>query len=198
MIVRLGNPDPETIRRKAAEVFERPEFQPDNSLIHLGKWIASFFRWLGNLGITAPFIFWTLVIACILLILLVLAYLIRSLIRSATINALGGDGAGRAERLRRSAALYHRATECAQLGDYTEAIRHLFLALVFKFDEAGRVVLRPGATNREYLNLLGPDLPERRDLGGLVDFLDEHWYGQHQGNLTQYESSLGVYQRLVS
>src|SRR5207247_225094 len=109
-----------------------------------------------------PFVYWALLIACVILFVLLLALIVRSLIRSATFNAIGRDGVSRAERLRRSAAHFAQAGECAKLGDYTEAIRHLFLALVFRFDEAGRVVLRPGATNREYLRLLDERLPERR------------------------------------
>jgi hypothetical protein len=193
-----ASPDAETIRRKAAEVFSRPEFNPDNSWLDFGKWLASFFRWLANLGVTAPFIYWSLLIACVILFLLLLAYIVRTLVRSATMTALGRDGLSRSERLRRSAEHFAQAGECARLGDYTEAIRHLFLALVFRFDEAGRVVLRPGATNREYLNMLDEQLPERRDLREFVDFLDEFWYGQRPTDRQHYERSLLSYQRLVS
>jgi Domain of unknown function (DUF4129) len=191
-------PDADTIRRKTAEVFARPEFNPDNSWLDFGKWLQNFFRWLANLGVTAPFVYWAMLIGCVLLFALLLVLTVRSLMRSATYGAVGKDGVSRAERLRRSAAHFSQAGECSKLGDYTEAIRHLFLALVFRFDEAGRVVLRPGATNREYLILLDERLPERRELSSFVDFLDEFWYAQRPTDRLQYERSLSVYQRLVS
>lgn len=196
MIV-MGSPDADAIRRKAAEVFDRPEFNPDTSWMDFGKWLAQFFGWLANLGATAPFIYWSLLIACVVAFILLLAYIVRTLVKSASISAMGLAGASRAERMRRSAAHFSQAGECAKTGDYTEAIRHLFLALVFRFDEAGRVVLRPGATNREYLHLLNDNLPERRELGSFVDFLDEFWYAQRPTDRMQYERSLSVYQRLV-
>ena len=192
----MSGPDADAIRRKAAEVFDRPEFNPDTSWLEFGKWLAGFFRWLANLGVTAPFIYWSLLIACVVVFVLLLAYIVRTLVKSASMSALS-VGASRAERLRRSATHFGQASECAKAGDYTEAIRHLFLALVFRFDEAGRVVLRPGATNREYLHLLNENLLERRELGNFVDFLDEFWYAQRATDRGQYERSLSVYQRLV-
>ena len=190
-----AGPDGDVIRRKAAEVFDRAEFKPDDSWITFGKWLGQFFGWLGRLGSTAPFVFWGLLIACIIIFVMLLVHIIRTMVRSGSLNVGGLGGASRTERLRRSAAHFSQAGDCANAGDYTEAIRHLFLSLVFRFDEAGRMVLRPGATNREYLRLLNDKLPERREIGGLVDFLDDYWYAKRASDKAQYDRSLDVYER---
>ena len=188
--------DPEAIRRKAQEVFERPEYNPTRPWFDFPQWIIDAFRWIGRLSNTAPYFFWAMVAASVILLILIVVYVIRSTLRSSTISMAGGGGV-RAERMRQSAAHYDMAGECAQRGDYTEAIRHLFLSLVFRFDEAGRVVLRPAATNREYLRLLDERLPERREMSNFVDFLDEFWYGQRPSDRQNYEQSLSTYQRLI-
>ena len=46
------------------------------------------------------------------------------------------------------------AARRAEAGDYTEAVRFLFLSLVYRFDERGRVSLHKDCTNREYLDSL--------------------------------------------
>lgn len=192
----LASADPEAIRRKADDVFSRPEFNPTRPWFDFPQWFIDFFRWIGKLGSTAPYIFWALLIASIIALILIIIYVVRSTIRSSTFGLAGGSRT-RAERMRQSAGHFEMAGECAERGEYTEAIRHLFLSLVFRFDEAGRVVLRPAATNREYLRLLDERLPERREISTFVDFLDDFWYGQRNSDRAHYEQSLSTYERLV-
>lgn len=90
-----------------------------------------------------------------------------------------------------------QARHLADSGDYIEAIRFLFLALVYRFDESGKVSFHKEYTNREYLDLLS----DRRNVGDLrliVDVLDDYWYGQHPCQREQYDECVRVYERLVS
>ena len=54
------------------------------------------------------------------------------------------------------------------------------------------------ATNREYLQLLGEDLPVRGQLAVFVDTLDEHWYGQRPADRSQFERCEALYDRLLA
>jgi tetratricopeptide (TPR) repeat protein len=107
------------------------------------------------------------------------------------------DPEAAARRAWLSANYFAEAKARATLGDYTEAIRFLFLALVFRFDEEGRVGFHKEYTNREYLDLLGDQRKVRTSLGLLVDTLDVHWYGQQACTRQQYEECLEVYGRLA-
>jgi hypothetical protein len=89
-----------------------------------------------------------------------------------------------------------QAKHLAEAGDYIEAIRFLFLALVYRFDESGRVSFHKEYTNREYLDLLS-DRRNVRDLRLIVDILDDYWYGQQPCEREQYDECLRVYERLV-
>jgi hypothetical protein len=88
-----------------------------------------------------------------------------------------------------------QAKHLAEAGDYIEAIRFLFLALVYRFDESGRVSFHKEYTNREYLDLLS-DRRNVKELRYIVDILDDHWYGQQPCTRRQYEECLKVYERL--
>lgn len=71
-----------------------------------------------------------------------------------------------------------RAEECASAGRYRDALRFLFLATLLQLQGVGLLELRPGRTNREYLQDLrassaGSDEPLR----ALTDTFDAVWYG---------------------
>src|SRR5205814_10514735 len=136
---------------------------------------------------------------CIALLILVVALMVCQVRR-----ALGG-GRGRAkgraaaaERVRQSRACRDEALQRAAAGEYTEAIRYLFLSLVYRFDESGRVSFQKAYTNREYLSLLDARLPVREQLRVFVDTLDDHWYGQQPTDRPQYERCLQTYEQLAA
>ncbi len=194
-------PSPELVREKAAGVFERPEFQ--SSAPSQGNWFSrqliAFFRWLGSLHENSPPLFWLILIGCIVAlvaIIVLIVFQIRSVF--ATQDRANPTGTPDKERVRRSAGFRQEATRRAALGDYTEAVRFLFLSLVYLYDERGRVSFQKEYTNREYLDLLGGRLPIRAALQVLVDTLDDHWYGQRPCLRDQYVTCTAVYDRLVT
>jgi hypothetical protein len=193
---------PDEIRRRADEVFRRPEFDTrgPSPTSWLARQLRDFFVWLGGLHANAPILFWVLLVGC-LVALTALIVLIVFQVRS----VFTAEGRRTDDRAARDARRLHlsenhrvEADRRAAAGDYTEAVRHLFLSLVYRFDERGRVSFQKAYTNREYLNLFR-DRPQVRDfLRVFVDILDEHWYGQRPCERTQYESSLTVYERLAA
>ncbi|MBX7104119.1 MAG: DUF4129 domain-containing protein [Gemmataceae bacterium] len=185
----------EAVRAKSADVFARPEFNPEANALNF-DWVAKFFRWLGTLSSNAPGLYWVILISCIALLVVLVAHLSYTVYRALTYRTETASAA-RAERLRRSAAFFAQAEQHANAGAFTEAIRHLFLALVFRFDEAGRVALRPGATNREYLINLEADPRVHDALGRYVDLLDDYWYARREASQPQYAECRGIYDRVT-
>jgi hypothetical protein len=131
-----------------------------------------------------------------------LALIIWLIVWQARTVFAGGGGAKAAadaeERKRLSAAYRDEADRRAAAGDYTEAVRYLFLSLVYRLDERGRVGFQKAYTNREYLDLLGDRVPARDGLRVLVDALDDHWYGQRPCGRPEYDECRAVYDRLAA
>jgi hypothetical protein len=196
------SPPADAVRGKTAEVFDRPEFRPDKP--GPGNWLLrqlrDFFLWLGSLHEGSPLLFWLILVGCLVALaalLVLMAYQIRS--------AFGGGGRDRAaardaaaQRIRLSTAHKAEADRRAAAGDYTEAVRFLFLSLVYRLDERGRVSFHKEYTNREYLELVGERLHVRDALRVLVDALDDHWYAQRPCGRERYEACLAVYDRLLA
>ncbi|HEY3788221.1 MAG TPA: hypothetical protein VGL71_05160 [Urbifossiella sp.] len=192
------SPSPDAVRVKKTEVFDRPEFKSaevkDNWFIRA---VRAFIEWLGDFSAVAQVVFWLILAACIALILAIVVYAIYTVRKSYSLGRLGSrrDGS-HAARIMLSASYRLEAERRAATGDFTEAIRYLFLSLVYRFDEQGRVSLDKAYTNRQYLGLLGDRTPVRAALRLMVDFLDDHWYGQRPCEHRQYEEFLTVYERL--
>lgn len=192
-------PPADDVRAAADRVFARPEFRPSEPgpVNWLLRQLGDFFRWLGTLYDGSPLLFWTLLVGCLVLLVLMLV-LIGFQLR--TVFAGGGRRAeaDRAERVRRSAEYAAEADRRAAAGDFTEAVRYLFLSLVYRFDERGRVNFRTAYTNREYLGLLADRATVQGPLRLLVDTLDDHWYGQRPCDRPQYDRCRAVYDRLTA
>ena len=190
---------PDAIREMAAEVFARPEFQPGDVdwLRRLLEALAGFFRWLGSLWDTNPLLFWVLLIGCVVLLLALLTHIVLQLKWAFAAAGRGRVDAARAERERRSEDYRLEAARRAAAGDYTEAVRYLFLSLVYRFDERGRVGFRKAYTNREYLELAADRADVRAALRVMVDVLDDHWYGQTPCGRDRYAECQAGYDRLA-
>src|SRR5205807_1953520 len=124
--------------------------------------------------------FWLILIGCsvaLVGLIVLMAYQIRS---AFAVSGRGtpADQDRTAQRIRLSVAHREEADRRAAAGDYTEAVRFLFLSLVYRLDERGRVSFHKDYTNREYLELVGDRLHIRDALQLLVDTLDDHWYAQ--------------------
>jgi hypothetical protein len=100
------------------------------------------------------------------------------------------------KRARLSRTYWEEAQRQAAQGEYTEAIRYLFLSLVYRFDERGRVSFQKAYTNREYLTLFADRPPVHADLKVFVDTLDDYWYGQRPTGSQQYEACRALYDHL--
>jgi hypothetical protein len=89
-----------------------------------------------------------------------------------------------------STAAAERASHLAEAGDYRMALRFLVLQTLLGLQEAGVMELRPGLTNREYLEALRRTAdwcaPGREPLETLVDEFDRVWYGHFPIDAERY------------
>jgi hypothetical protein len=197
----VPHPSALEVDRQVKAVYARPEFLPENRADPL-RWIwlkvQRFFLWLTTIYDTQPLLYWTLVFLCVAVLAALLAHITWTVRRLLFVGAAdGGDSRDRGHRERLSATYHEEALRRAAVGDFTEAIRHLFLSLVYHYDESGRVSFQRAYTNREYLKLFA-DRPEAHtELRVFVDALDQHWYGVSPADQKRYEECLALYQTLT-
>src|SRR5439155_6858342 len=104
------------------------------------EWLVGFLNWIAAVRAGSPVIFWLLVVVCVVLLALVLAHLAWTIRRIFVLQTEPhGPDAAAGKRQRLSGAYWEEARKRAAQQDYTEAIRNLFLSLVYRFDESGRV-----------------------------------------------------------
>lgn len=201
-LAAVPQPTEEEVRRRLAEVLARPEFSPQgrNTLFErVLRLVFEFLRSLGGLHDSAPVLYWLLLVGCLVLLALLVAHIAWTVRRVLFTSARPGGGAAAGEqRGRLSLAFRDEARRLAEQADYTEAIRCLFLALVYRFDESGRVNFQQAYTNREYLALFADRPTLQQGLKVFVDTLDDYWYGQRPTERFQYESCLALYDSLSS
>lgn len=197
----MPDDSPDQIRRVVAEVYARPEFgperaeQPTNWFYEL---IHAFFTWLASLHAAAPFLFWVILVGCLLLLLGLIVY-----VGWTTRHVFGMSRRVAAERKaaqlrqRLSLGYWAEAQARAAAGEFTEAIRYLFLSLVYRFDEEGRISFQQAYTNHEYLGLFTDRPAVREPLNVFVTTLDDFWYGQRSTDRGHYDQCLTLYQQLT-
>jgi hypothetical protein len=190
-------PSNEEIHREVKEVFARREFLGGERHDWALEWLLDALKWLGSLRHDNPTLFWIILIACCTLLVLLLGHITWTVRRLFTAAREGRqDATTAAERQRFSQDSWEEARQAAARGDFTEAVRFLFLSLVYRFDENGRVNFQRAYTNREYLRLLGDDRL-RTELRVFVDTLDANWYGEHPTEESRYRECLQLYESLV-
>jgi len=197
-----AHPSGGEVRQKLDDIFSRPEFteeKQNNLWTWLAKVLSNFFRWLGTLHEAVPVLFWIILISCLVLLFLLVIHIVWTLRR---VFGLGSKPAGldvTAEtRKLLSQSFLKQAQQCAGRLDFTEAIRFLFLSLIYRFDETGNVSFQKSYTNREYLDLFADRQRVYGDLKVFVDTLDDHWYGQVPTDRQNYEHCWAIYQTLTS
>lgn len=193
-------PDESRIRRQLGEIFERPEFTPESGVSlpdEFRRALDLFFKWLGSLSRANPALYWILLTVCVTLLVVLSAHILWTLRQALFVTARPDAGVSdRSERIRRSIFYQEEAHRRSAGGDYTEAIRSLFLSLVYLFDESGRVSFQRAYTNREYLALFRDRPQVHRGLQVFVETLDQYWYGERPTDALRYQECLGLYESL--
>jgi hypothetical protein len=194
-----AHPSDTEIRGRLDDIMSRPEFKPGEDFwLRVLRGINVFFQWLAELRQTQPVLFFLLIVACLAALALFVALVIWMSSRIFRFSSRVPSQDNRAaERQRLSTRYWEDARRLAATGEFTEAVRFLFLSLVYRFDEAGKVAFQKALTNREYLAHFEDRRPVHARLKVFVDTLDDHWYGQRPTDRKRYEACLALYGQLT-
>lgn len=198
--LRAGPPTEQQVRSTVEEVYQRPEFSlqsSSNIFKIISQWLGDFFHWLGSLQDANPVLYWILLLSLSALLALLITHLTWTIRRVLFV----GEGARKLalekqQRLHLSQEYLQAARQRAGEGDFTEAIRCLFLSLIYYFDESGRIHFQDSYTNREYLALFTDRQPVHDALAVFVDVLDDYWYGQRPADRRQFDECLVRFESL--
>jgi len=80
-----------------------------------------------------------------------------------------------------------QAQAAAEAGDWRQAVRKVYIALLHEPDRREVLSLNPAWTNRKYLSAVRAQARLYPAMHGLTDRFDRLWYGQHQGSREDYE-----------
>lgn len=173
--------DGATIRRVVDEVLSKPDYQPvrPEPPSWLAERWAEFLQWLSeHLGI-APGVGGNVVLYVLYgAIALLLVWILVTFARRALANR-GGDAAEEPARVRaaRVKDLLARSRAARARGDFAEALRFAFWALVVGLSERGDLEYRDAWTNRELVERGKPRPDAARVLVPLVPELDAKSFG---------------------
>ncbi len=92
--------------------------------------------------------------------------------------------------------LLAQAQAAAEAGDWRQAVRKVYIALLHELDRREVISLNPAWTNREYLSAVRAQARLYPAMHELTDRFDRLWYGQHQGSREDYERCLSRYQEV--
>jgi hypothetical protein len=194
-----GN-DTTSINEQLSRIFARSEFQEQQPepWDFIVEWLKTWFKWLGGLYDGSPLFFWILFAISLIVLVFLLAHMAYTVYRVFSADRFFREQSS-GKSLRRQLSLHYQtlAEEAKQKQDYTEAIRYLFLSLVYHYDENDQFAFRPALTNREYLAGFTDRAPLLQQLTGFVDVLDNHWYGMRPCSEATYQSYRQSFDQLM-
>jgi hypothetical protein len=178
--------DPDDVREAADEVLSRPEFgeAPTTLLQRIGDWIADLFgdppsRTVETRAGSGGSGLLTLLLLLLLVVLLVLV--VRALIRQPRLRRTDADPEPTIEVTEHhdAAAWSRAAVDHEAAGDWREALRCRFRALLEQLVERGVVDEVPGRTTGELRLEVADRAPAAAgDFAEVADLFDAAWYGE--------------------
>ncbi len=208
MVLLATLPDPETIRRTAREVVERPDFQlgPESKvdrvifsvLRRLLDALWDVFRWLFKLVEGLPewmqyIVVWGMILALVA-ILAHLVYSVATLFLGAKRGNLTSIKLG--SMVADPVVLERQAEAAAEQGDCSQGVRLLFRACLLRLEQAESRKYRGGVTNREVLRRhRNSAVYEPMKL--FVETLEIKWYGMGECSPADYAACKAAHAELV-
>jgi hypothetical protein len=89
--------------------------------------------------------------------------------------------------------LMAEAAKYAQAGDYRQAIRKVYIALLYDMDKREVIRIEPSLTNREYLRAVRAQVKLYPPMRDMTDRFDLVWYGQGTVGVGEYEEFVARY-----
>jgi hypothetical protein len=192
-------PPADQLRADLQRILARPEFhvQPANpNLAWQLRMLRALVNWweehiapyLAGLHTAAPFAYWVLVGLTFLLAALLIYHITWTLRAAfAARRPRPGPHSMAPERVATDpTSLLQQADAAAGVGDFGQALRHLYLALIRQLDRRRIVRYDPSRTNRDYLRQ-SREVPDVfSDLLPLNDEVEGVWYGGRAATAEQY------------
>ncbi len=182
-------PDTETIRRTAAEILQRREYQLDRDtrmgdtivdiFVWLFEWLIYPFRWLFNAMDGLPEGFrWVVVIGLVLLLIVLVGHLLYTLVTVLRPVARTVQFSSAMDSKRKLSAKEYEdlAQQAFAQQDYIVAVRFLFRASLVHLQVLEGRPFSPGLTNRQYVRRYRKS-PFVGALQSFVEVIDQGWYG---------------------
>lgn len=190
------------------QVLARPEFNPQPSLWQqLRRWLRDWLDWLfpqrtpgastGLAALMAELITWALALVGAVMLALLLSYWLQGLLGTFVADAEARRRLDAGEDLPLTAdAARSEANRQAQIGNFREAVRHLYLSMLLTLEEKGTIRYDRSLTNREVLAQIQRDDSVRAHLQPVVDTFDDVWYGVHEPDRTTFDGYQSEIDRL--
>ncbi|MBX7223632.1 MAG: DUF4129 domain-containing protein [Blastocatellia bacterium] len=101
------------------------------------------------------------------------------------------------EEIKSADELLSDGLECARKGEFRQAIRKVYIALLFEMDQREVIRIEPGLTNREYLNAVRRQTRLYPPMSDMTNRFDEVWYGQMTSSQDDYQQFLVKYREAL-
>lgn len=146
----------------------------------------------------SPFLYFIVVSASMILLLLILAHIGYVLYRALNEEANRGEDESQAGlRLETPTSLAAEAEGLAARGAYVDGIRMLFRSLGAEFRRQGKAGSFDTETNREFAMRWCGEAGPFEQLQVLVRLLDDKWYGMQTCSLEDYRLCRRMYDQIV-
>lgn len=166
----------------------------------LGSLLGRLFRGVTSLGEAAPGIFWTILIACLLVLAAIFAHggviLVRTL-RSSRAGR-GGPGAPKGSRFEDADVLFERARAAAAKAQFTEAVRLCHRAALMGMDRRGLIRFQESLTSGDYRSQLRPHESDRSLFAALTRIYEPAYFGKAATGDAEYGESLRLARQLAA
>jgi hypothetical protein len=189
----LSSADDAAVRTLARQILDRPEYAPWRSRPSF-DWIIG---WLVRLFDENPALFWVIVAAMVLLLVLIVVHVAWTIRRGLTARPADvRDGAHDGRR-----SFVDDATALARDGRFLDASRAVQLGVIQLLVGAGRIELGRGDANRVLRRRLGQahiDGALRDELVASIASLERRWFRDREEDEELYRRWRWVYGRLTA
>ena len=194
-------PSPEQLREAVKAILSRPEYNQGESqwleqyLYRLIRSLSVWYRehlapYFERLHDVSPVVYWTIVavFAAAMVILLYHIYLtLRSSFGTTTRRRRQGQPLPPGATQSDPDALLKQADEAAAKGDFAEALRRLYLALIRNLDRHELLRFDRSRTNYEYLRQVREHEAVAGPLSALTAQAETVWYGDRRPDRADYD-----------
>lgn len=170
----------------------------------VGGALSAVVRWIADLPAA---LIWVVVGWMVLTLLAIAAHLIWTvlvLVSGGTVRRRGRSAAAASEtaepwlgvRELRFEPVYEEARALAERGQWSAAVRHLYVAMLLWLDRRGRIVFRRSKTNRDYLREVGAAGPVAELLRTVTRRFELVAYGGMEADRRGYEEVAAALERI--